>query len=815
MINRNNFLHTLRKATLILSAFSLAVGCNSSPTPTQEEQGVSGTTIAIQAADILQPPAESAQGRVSALSGPSAQAFSYTDVNAIRIDVREKSTATSTGNVLYINFDLALSGGVWKGVLPFLPKNVALTFTAKALNITTTGTETKVTELFGGTVDQTLGHDGETVVFTLSPSNNKQVIKLPRIQKISVPSALGSDQSGNVTFAVEATTGETLQYAITAATNGGSFYPVSGSITLTNTAGSFVSQYVSPNVTTETTFEHTVKVTNEAGHSVTTTFKTKVKPTGSTNGIKDTNLAVLFNPVINSVSAQRMMDATTGTLSNKVSFSASVSDDGDTSTLVYTWGFEPTEGTSFDPKPVFSGTTNPSTLENYTALVQGNVTLAVKDANGGITTLNYKLTPNQFPDNPYAEGNTTGINNLRAGDTHTCALLSTGDMRCWGTATSGQLGYGNNIPVGANSTNLYPYPYSAGDVPLNGKATKFAVGQNHTCALLDTGFVRCWGKNDLGQLGLNSKQNVGDAERITNFGYVNLGGIATSIAAGYNHTCALLDTGNVRCWGSNSNGQLGYSLPTNQNVGDDEPAYTYRDVDVGTSVLVKEIVAGGNHTCAITTTNKVRCWGANASGQLGVGTTSGTAVNVGDDEKPSAYEVNLSGGIPLQLSLGGHHTCALLDNGFLRCWGLNSSGQLGYNNTTSRSTPGNDLAPSTVPGSKVLQVTTGDHHTCALLSTGGIKCWGANGYAQLGYGNRTNLSAPGTDLDLSGSTAYRVSAGLNHTCALLSTGAARCWGRNHGGQLGYSSTTPDLTAPSVGDIKVLSPTGTIAAGEAP
>jgi len=809
MTTRSNFLRTLRKATLILSAFSLAVGCNSSqPAPTQqEEQGSVSAEIAIQAADILQPATDSAQGRVSALSGPSAQAFSYTDVNAIRIDVREKGTGTTTGNVLYINFDLALSGGVWKGTLPFLPKNVPLFFTAKALNITTTGTETKVTELFGGTVDQTLGHDRETIVFTLSPSNDKKPIKLPRIQKISVPSALGSDQSGNVTFAVEATTGETLQYAITAQPNGGSFYPVSGSITLTNTAGSFVSQYVSPNVTTETTFEHTVKVTNEAGHSVSTTFKTKVKPTGSTNGIKDTNLAVLFNPVINSVSAQRVMDPETGTFGNKVSFSASVSDDGDTSTLLYTWGFTPTEGTSFNPTPVFSGATNPSILENYTALVQGEVSLAVKDANGGITTLTYRLNPDQFPDNPYAEGNTTGINNIRAGDAHTCALLSTGGLRCWGTATSGQLGYGNNIPVGAISTNLYPYPYSAGDVSLLGKATKFAVGQNHTCALLDTGFVRCWGLNNVGQLGLNSKQNVGDAEPITNFGYVNLGGIATSISAGYNHTCALLDTGGVRCWGHNSHGQLGYSLPATQNVGDDEPAYWFKDVDLGANVLVKEIVAGGNHTCAITTTNKVRCWGYNGHGQLGLGTNT----NVGNNEKPSAVpEVNLGGGIPVQLSLGGNHTCALLDNGFLRCWGLNSSGQLGYGNTSGRSTPGNDLAP----GSKVLQVTTGSDHTCALMSTGNIKCWGYNGYAQLGYGNTTNLHAPGVDLDF-GATAYRVSAGLYHTCALLSTGAARCWGRNHGGQLGYSSTTPYLTAPSVGDIKVLSPTGTIAAGEAP
>lgn len=790
---RNSWLRTLRKATLILSAFNLAVGCTpSQPAPTQQEQGTVSAAISIQAADILQPAPDSTQSRrVSALSGPSAQAFSYADVKAIRITVKEKAS----GNILYINFDLERAAGVWSGKLPFLPKNLLLHFDAKAYGAPVNGV---APELFGGTVDQSLGHDGDTVVFTLAPANDGKPIKLPRIQKISVPSQLGSDQSGNVTFAVEATNGETLQYTITAATNGGSFYPVSGAITLTTTTGSFVSQYVAPSVTTETQFEHTVKVTNEAGHSVSTTFKTKVKPTGSTSGIKDTTVSVQFNPVINSVSAQRVVET------NNVIFSAEVADDGDPAALTYVWNFTPTEGTNFTPPPAFSGSTNPATLQNYTALVQGTVELAVSDVNGvkGTTTLSYKLTPGQFPDNPFEEGSTTGINNLRAGEGHTCALLSTGDVRCWGRPTYGQLGYGNSFPVGADSTSTkYPYPYSAGNVPLMGKASKIAVGQNHTCALLDTGFVRCWGQNNYGQLGLNSTQNVGDAEAITNFGYVNLGGIATSIAAGLNHTCALLDTGNVRCWGFNGYGQLGYGHT--QNVGDDEQAYKYNDVEVGAPV--KEIVAGGNHTCVLTTTNQVRCWGYNFYGQLGLGTNT----NLGDALKPStALPVNLGGGTAVQLSAGGNHTCALLDNGYLRCWGLNSSGQLGYGPTGNRSTPGLDVLTS----SKVLQVATGNDHTCALLNTGTIKCWGQGLYGQLGYGNKNNVNSPvntaAGDVDLSGATAYRVSAGMTHTCALLSTGTARCWGRNNFGQLGYGNLLDigDTELPSAaGDIKLLGP----------
>ncbi|HYO71283.1 MAG TPA: RTX toxin, partial [Archangium sp.] len=192
-------------------------------------------------------------------------------------------------------------------------------------------------------------------------------------------------------------------------------------------------------------------------------------------------------------------------------------------------------------------------------------------------------------------------------------------------------------------------------------------------------------------------------------------------------------------------------------------------------------------------------------GQLGLGHSS----SVGTNDKPSAaLDVNLGGGNPVQLSAGGNHTCALLDNGYLRCWGANGSGQLGYGNTSNRTTPGSDL----VTGSKVLQVATGNDHTCALLNSGTIKCWGQGLYGQLGYGVKDNVHAPVTtavgNVDLSGATAYRVSTGLTHTCALLSTGAARCWGRNTQGQLGYGHKLDigDTELPSVaGDIKLLGP----------
>ena len=798
---RNSWLRTLRKAALILSAFNLAVGCTPSPTaPTQQEQQSTSTaSVAIRAADFLQPAPESGQSK-----RVSAQAFSYSDVKSIRIDVKEKDS----GNVLYVNFDLALVPvqNVWEGELPLLPKGVALRFTAAAYGAPNPDDGVRPL-LFTGTLDQTFSTDNEKIVIVLSPANDKQTIQLPRIRRISVPNELSSDQSGNISFTVEATTGEPLQYAITAAPGGGSFYPVSGAITLAATTGTFVSQYVAPSVTEVTHFEHTVKVTNKAGHSVSTTFKTKVKPAGASDGVKNTDVSVLFNPVINSIAARRVLDT------NNVIFEASVADDGDMSTLIFNWNFQLPTGTTYDPEPGFpEAGNNPTTLVNYTDQVQGKVTLTVKDANDGVTTLFYNLTPDQFPNNPIVEGNTTGINTIRAGESHTCALLSSGAVRCWGRGTYGQLGLNGTANVGATPTTL---PSSVREVPVVGTATRIVTGANHTCALLSSGFVRCWGQNNHGQLGLNSTDNVGDGEEISSMGYVNLGGIATQITAGYNPTCALLTTGNVRCWGYNYYGQLGYN--SRENIGDNEVAWSGRDVKVGTEIsgiTVKDIVAGGNHTCVITNNDKVRCWGLNNSGQLGYGNTEW----IGDNEYPyNAGDVDVGGPVA-QLAAGSDHTCALLQNGNMKCWGYNYYGQLGYGTNghyASLVSPGLDVNT----GGKVLQMSAGAAHTCALLSSGSIKCWGLNNYGQLGYNGGGNLSTPSASaMNLSGFTAYRVSAGLNHTCALLSSGAARCWGLNNYGQLGYGHVNPigdnELPANS-GDISVMPATPPASTGETP
>jgi hypothetical protein len=202
---------------------------------------------------------------------------------------------------------------------------------------------------------------------------------------------------GKVGFLVEAPPEKPLTYELSAAPGGGSFFPASGPFTLAAPVGTFVIQYVPPEVTQETDFEHRVKVTNEAGHSVATTFKTKVKPPGTTDGVADTLVKVLFNPVIHSLSAHRV------TGSSDVLFEAGVTDDSAPEQWKYLWSFTPAEGTSPEPRPVFSGPSNPSTLRYYDDSVRGQVTLEVKDDHGGTTTAYYVLQPGDLPDPPQGD----------------------------------------------------------------------------------------------------------------------------------------------------------------------------------------------------------------------------------------------------------------------------------------------------------------------------------------------------------------------------------------------------------------------------
>ncbi len=242
------------------------------------------------------------------------------------------------------------------------------------------------------------------------------------------------------------------------------------------------------------------------------------------------------------------------------------------------------------------------------------------------------------------------ITQITAGDSHNCALLDTEAVRCWGYGGPGQLGYGSIVNIGDDEA-----PATAGDVDVGGAVTQIDAGVAYTCAVLDTGSVRCWGSNQRFGLGYVGADIIGDDETPVSVGDVDVGGTVTQIATGFHHTCALLDTDNVRCWGNGNHGRLGYG--NEDIIGYDETPASAGNVDIG--IAVTQIAVGTDHTCALLVTGNVRCWGRGNSGALGYGNTT----NIGDNETPaSAGDVDL-GGTVIQITAGDQHTCALLDTG--------------------------------------------------------------------------------------------------------------------------------------------------------
>jgi alpha-tubulin suppressor-like RCC1 family protein len=399
---------------------------------------------------------------------------------------------------------------------------------------------------------------------------------------------------------------------------------------------------------------------------------------------------------------------------------------------------------------------------------------------------------------------------IDVGATDSCSVLVDGTVRCWGYGFDGELGYGNTNNVGADET-----PASVGPIDLAGYAAKaISAGDFHTCALLDDGTVRCWGYGADGRLGYGNTNTIGATPDTTpaSVGPVKLGAGRTAIAitAGGAHTCAVLDNGAVRCWGFGFDGQLGYG---NMNrIGDNETPDTVAPVDLGVGRTAKAITAGNAHTCALLDDHTVRCWGLGSNGQLGYGNTS----NVGDVQTPgSVSPVDLGAGRnAVAISAGDFHTCAILDNGSVRCWGFNGDGELGYANTR---TIGDDETPGSVgpvdlgAGRTAVAISAGGRHTCAILDDGTVRCWGQGSDGQLGYGNTDNVGddeTPGSvgPVDLgAGRTAVAISAGGRHTCALLDNGTVRCWGNGANGRLGYCSEAnvgDSQTPGSVGPVSL-------------
>ncbi len=364
------------------------------------------------------------------------------------------------------------------------------------------------------------------------------------------------------------------------------------------------------------------------------------------------------------------------------------------------------------------------------------------------------------------------------------------------------------LAAGTVAMVVAPSPSAADGNEAPAAPTAFrslSAGGTHTCAVLASGAVKCWGDDEYGQLGLGDQIDRGDdpGEMGDALPVVDLGNgrAATAISAGYRHTCAVLDNGKVKCWGAGANGRLGLGDSANRGELPGEMGGALPAVDLGAGRTATAISAGGSHTCALLDNGSVKCWGANSYGQLGLGHTQDRGDDPGEmgDALPS---VSLgTGRTALAITTNNAHTCALLDNGSVKCWGSGVNGRLGTGATDSRGDQPGEMgdalpAVSLGTGRTALAISAGGQHTCALLDNGSVKCWGSGLSGRLGTGATDSRGdQPGEMGDAlvavplgDGRTATSVSSGYGHTCVRLDDATVKCWGLNGGGQLGQGST---------------------------
>ena len=281
-------------------------------------------------------------------------------------------------------------------------------------------------------------------------------------------------------------------------------------------------------------------------------------------------------------------------------------------------------------------------------------------------------------------------------------------------------------------------------------------------------------------------------------------GNADSIAFGLQSGCAIGASGNIKCWGNGGDGQLG--LGNTQNIGDssDETGTDLPFVNLGTNASVDKIVMGDKHSCALFTNGSVKCWGESSVLGLGYSTSDG---GFGDGYLETGDTLPFlqfpTGRHATMIEAGKSHTCAVMDNDDLICWGDNSKGQLGLGDTAHRGDTtgeiGDNFEVTSVPtGRTIDSMALGWDHTCVVWDNYSVSCWGGNDHGQLGLDSTTDIGDGAGEmgdnldfLDLPG-TASAITAGDGFTCAIVDdsgTDRAFCWGLNDFGQLGIESTT--------------------------
>ncbi len=364
---------------------------------------------------------------------------------------------------------------------------------------------------------------------------------------------------------------------------------------------------------------------------------------------------------------------------------------------------------------------------------------------------------------------------LAAGGLHTCALTTAGGAKCWGSDYSGALGDGHFSTSRATAVDV---------VGLSSGVAAISAGSEFTCAVTTSGGAQCWGANDFGQLGDGSGEF-----KATPVPVVGLSSGVVSITTGLYHACALTSSGAVKCWGGNNLGQLGDGTTTSHPT----PVSV-----VGLSDGVTAINAGSSRTCAVTTSGAAMCWGALGQGSEPVSAPELTPVSVSGLSGPVAA-----------VGVGIFHACALTIIGGVECWGEGILGQLGDGRSASSAEP----VPVTGLSTGVVSIAAGFSHTCALMTSGTVECWGTNTF---GFGDGTSLVRPAPVVIPGAAGSVAISTHWWHTCALASD-VVKCWGANgfgEGGNGGFACcvATPSYVLGFGSDISI--DDATVAEGDA-
>jgi alpha-tubulin suppressor-like RCC1 family protein len=313
---------------------------------------------------------------------------------------------------------------------------------------------------------------------------------------------------------------------------------------------------------------------------------------------------------------------------------------------------------------------------------------------------------------------------------------------------------------------------------------KISTGASHSCGFAEgSSLIYCWGDNQYGQLGDGTTTDSSTPVKVNL--PTNMETEVIAITAGGGHSCALTEGSRVFCWGNNFYGQLGNGTDINSPT-------PIEITDPSISGKILEISAGGNHTCA-TDYSSAHCWGRNTHGQLGINSDISTKVPV---EVSTDYSFS-------SITCGESHTCAIsVDSANAYCWGSDLDGRLGYIYGLDMQIP--TPLPTDITFDKIY---AGFNHTCGLSTEdeNNILCWGANEFGQLGDGTTDSSHIPHAPSISPSYTSSSISAGYNHTCAIINSSDSTissslyCWGSGSSGEIGNNNNSAVNSTPLIVD----------------